>query len=257
VYVRLLGSPPLLERILLDTVTVQEENGRRTTVMELLGIDDETPALRREHGVRALQLSTSAQEIKTLNAVDVQARTRWPSVSFYLVDRLVRSVNEFNVQRRQSQAGAERQFVDSVARDAERQLRAAEDQLQSFMQTNRVFTGSPQLTFQRERLQREVGLRQQMYTTLLQSREEARIREVRATPVVTLLEPPRVPARPESRKVVLKTLLGLLIGSTVGAVAALLAQSFGRARQTPSEDTAEFLRLVDEVTPRFLRRRRA
>lgn len=255
-YVRVLNSSALLELVLVDTLTVTEEGGRRTTLLDLLDIQAPTPALRIERGIRVLRLMMSAQEIKALNAVELSVRTRWPSVSYALAQRLVAGVNEFNVRRRKSQAGAERQFADSMAGEAERTLRAAEDRLQAFSQRNRVFVGSPELTFERDRLQREVGLRQQLYTSLLQSREDARIREVRGTPVITLLEAPRMPVVPESRKAALKTILGALVGVTLGILAAFLAHAVGRARQSPDEDAEEFLRLVAEATPGFLKRRR-
>jgi len=171
-----------------------------------------------------------------------------------LVERLVRGVNQFNLETRKSQATAERQFVEGRAEEAGRALREVEDRLQTFLQRNRAIGGSPELGFERDRLQREVALRQQVYTTLLQTREEARIREVRDMPVITELEDPRLPLISESRGTAIKLILGALAGGFLGIVIAFLADAMVAARRAPSEEAREFFQLVEEVTPRFLKR---
>jgi uncharacterized protein involved in exopolysaccharide biosynthesis len=171
-----------------------------------------------------------------------------------LADRLVSGVGRFNVERRKSQAAAERQFVDGLAAEAERDLRTAEDGLQSFLQRNREMGGSPQLVFERDRLQREVALRQQVYTSLLQNREEARIREVRDTPVITVLEDPRLPVVAEPRKTVLKALLGGFGGVLLGMLITFLGQGLAGARTAPNKEEREFFALLAAATPRFRKR---
>jgi tyrosine-protein kinase Etk/Wzc len=175
-------------------------------------------------------------------------------VSLELAERLVKGVNQFNLETRKSQAAAERQFVEAQAAAAEVALREAEDRLQNFLQRNRETGGSPQLVFERDRLQRDVNLRQQLYSTLLQSREEAKIREVRDTPVITVIEPPRLPIVGESRKTIQKFLMGAFAGAVIGIFTALLAHGLSRARLIPSEEARQFFRLLEEATPRFMRR---
>jgi uncharacterized protein involved in exopolysaccharide biosynthesis len=194
-----------------------------------------------------------ASDVKALGTVDVSVTTPWPSVSQTLADRLLQGVNEFNLQTRKSQAGAERQFVDAQAADAEHELRDAEDQLQAFLQSNRAIGDSPQLTFERERLQRNVTLRQSIYTSLLQDREDARIREVRDTPVITVLDAPQLPLKSLGRKTLVKALAGALLGGTAAVAMALFMESLARARRKPSDEAQEFFALVEQAAPSFLR----
>jgi hypothetical protein len=252
VYVELLRSRALLEPLALDTLVVAEKGGRRLAFKDLLEIKAPTPPQQTDAAVRALVGMVTASEIKTLGAVKVSVTTPWPSVSLSLAQKLVRGVNVFNLETRKSQAAAERQFVEVQAAEAERALRAAEDRLQYFLQGNRAIAG--QLGFERDRLQREVALRQQVYTSLLQSREEAKIREVRDTPVITVLENPRLPVVGESRRVAQKTVVGGLTGAMLGVLIAFLAQGVSGARKAPSEEASEFFQLVSDATPRFLRR---
>lgn len=254
IYVELLRSQALLEPIALDTVVVSEEGGRRVALLDLLEVEAPTPARRTDLAVRALGGIVKASEDKKLGAVKVSVATRWPSVSLALAERLVRGVNQFNLETRKSQAAAERQFVEVQAGEAERALRGAEDRLQSFLQRNRAFSSSPELAFERDRLQRDVALRQQVYATLLQNREEARIREVRDTPVITVLEDPRLPVVGEARNSVRKGVLGGLAGGMLGVLIAFLAQGMAGVRRQPSDEAREFFQLLEEARPRFLRR---
>lgn len=256
IYVELLHSRTLLEPIALDTVVVVEQGGRRVALMDLLDVKAPDPALRTDRSIRALGALVGAGEDKKLGAVRLSVTTRWPSVSLALAERLVGAVNRFNLMTRRSQAAEERRFVEVQAVEAERALREAEDRLQSFQQRNRIITDAPVLQMDRDRLTRDVVLRQQVYTSLLQSREEAKIREVRDTPVITMLEDPRLPIVGEARGSVRRAVLGGIGAGMLGVLIAFLAQGVARARGETSADTQEFFRLIDEATPRFFRRRR-
>ncbi|MGH7445041.1 MAG: Wzz/FepE/Etk N-terminal domain-containing protein, partial [Longimicrobiales bacterium] len=231
VYVVLLESRALLQPIALDTFVVAERDSQRIALMDLLEIQAPTPAERLDRTLQALGGIIETQERTTLGAVTLSVTTRWPSVSHALAQRLVQGVNNFNLRTRRSQATEERRFVEEQAAKAARALRQTEDRLQEFLQRNRVIEGSPELRFQYDRLQREVALHQQIYTSLLQSREEARIREVRDVPVVTVLEQPRVPIVPEPRRSVLKAIVGGLMGGTIAIIIAVGRQLASAAKR--------------------------
>lgn len=58
---------------------------------------------------------------------------------------------------------------------------------------------APELVIERERIQRDVMSRKQVFTWMTQSYEEARVREVRDIPVIAIVGSPSVPVKPESR----------------------------------------------------------
>ena len=256
VYVELLTSRARLEPIARDNVVVVEQGGKRVALADLLNVKERSEGLRLDRAVRALRMLVHPREAKALGAVELAVTTKWPSVSLALAQRLVKGVNQFNLETRKSQATAERQFAETQAGEAEGLLRSAEDRLQSFLQANRAIAGSPELSFQRDRLQRDVALRQQIYTTLLQNREEAKIREVRDTPVITVLEDPRLPVVADPRGSIRKSLLGALLGTTIGVLFAFVIQALYGARHAPTEEAQEFFSLVEQATPRFLKRQR-
>jgi uncharacterized protein involved in exopolysaccharide biosynthesis len=254
IYVEILRSHTVLERVALDTVVLAEEGRRRAAVLDLLKASGSTHAKRVERAIRKLSQIVSATEIRQLGAVRVSVTTGWPSVSFALAQRLVREVNQFNLETRKSQATAERQFAEARTAEAEIALRSAEDRLQFFLQNNRSIAGSQELSFEADRLRREVNLRQQVYTSLVQNREEAKLREVRDTPVITVLEEPRLPIVSESRKSLQKALFGGVLGVIVGVIIAVLDRGLEAAREANSDEARDLVQLIDAATPRFLKR---
>lgn len=254
VYVQLFRTRALLEPVALDSVTVTEDGGRRRSVADVLGVSQPDPALRAAMAVTALRNAIDASEVKDLNSVKVSVTSRWPSVSLALAEKLVSSVNKFNIDTRKSQATAERRFVETRTADAEADLRAAENQLQAFLQENRVFGNSPQLSFEHTRLEREVSLRQQAYSTLVVEREDARIREIRDIPVITVLDAPQLPVVGESRKTIQRGILGFLAGAMFGVVIALITHRIEAVRQSPGPAAQEFFAALHRASPRLTRR---
>ena len=246
-YARLLRSRSLLRRIAADTFVVAELGGRRVPFVELFEIDDPSPLRREDTAVLQLGQIVSASVVKTTGIVELSAATRWRSVSLAIVDALVAGVNEFNQRSRQVQAASERKFVEGRLAIADADLRSAENRLEAFLRGNRQFSNSPELALQRDRLQREVGQRQQVYTTLAQSYEEVRIREVRDTPVITVIEPPSAPALPEPRGRSKVVLLGIMLGGFIGMMIVLTSDMMARRRASGDPEAAGFVGAFEAV----------
>lgn len=246
-YAQLLEARTLLLPIARDTFRVAELRGRKVTFEDLFKIDGESTPQRDERAVRYLEKIISTSVGKTTGIVGFSVATQWPSVSLGIVDRVVNAVDQFNQLTRQGQAAAERRFVEGRLSVAGAELRAAEDRLQSFLQANREFARSPELTFQHDRLQRDVNLQQQVFTSLTQSLEEVRIREVRDTPIITIVEPPSVELIPESRRGLLHVLLGFLLGGFVGGMLVFSSEAMQRRREKGDVEAEEFAGTLGEV----------
>jgi len=247
-YSRLLKSRELLIRVAADTIVVREKAGRRIPFLDLFEISGPTERARQEQGVRVLTGTlVNVSVAKPTGVVELSVGTRWPSVSLAIVTDLINGVNDFNQRMRQEQAGAERRFVEGRLEIAGADLRASEDRLEDFLRNNRQFANSPDLTFQRDRLQRDLTLKQQMFTTLTQSYEEVRIREVRDTPVITVVESPSVPTLPESRRRGTAILLGLVFGAFIGAIVGVTSETVTRRSEEGDAEAHEFVGSLVEV----------
>jgi len=220
-YADLLKSRPILEAVAESRYTLVVDGDSVTGALaNVLKIDDETEVLKRDAAVEELTKAVAVGVTTRTGVVSVDVKTRYPSLSEQISRRLLDLLNSFNLQTRQTQAAAERRFVEGRLQDAKEGLRHAEDALQAFLLRNRDFRNAPELSFQQDRLAREVAVQQQVYATLAQAYEQARIEEVRDTPVITVLASPQLPARPDRRGLIKKGFLALLIGGVLGFLVA-------------------------------------
>ena len=252
-YLRLITSREVLAKVAHDTVTVPELGGKRDTVEDLLDIGSGSPKVREEAAVGELGHRISADASKTTGIVEFTVATKWPSVSLAIANGLLAGINEFNERTRRDQAAAERKFIEGRLAVAGAELRASEDRLQQFLQSNRQFR-SPELQFTQDRMQRDVTLRQQVVGSLTQSYEEVRMREVRDIPVITMVDDPSVPAKPEARGRGVRTLLGFLIGAGIGAFLVFVGDQLKRRRAKGDPDADAFVRALTDIKRRLFRR---
>lgn len=233
-YAALLGSRELLEAV-VRTVYASGDGPRRTLI-DIYRAKGGTEPERAERAVRHLRSKVSfAPDAKT-GLVMVVVVSNDAMLSSEISARFLELLNEFNLHARQTQAAAERQFTQGRVSEVQAELRGAEDQLQRFLQQNRDYRNSPLLEFTQQRLQQQVALQRALYSTLQQALEQARIEEVRDTPVISVVEPPAPPALPDSRALVVKAILALLIGAAFGLLLALGGELLrGPDGQVPDE----------------------
>lgn len=222
-YVDLLTTREVLTPIATDSFAAAADDASRVPLAELLDIDEDRAPVRLEKTIKLLRTKVVSAGVanRSTGMVSVRVRTTSPAASHEIAQRLLTGLNAFNLVTRQSTARAERVFTEGRMEEARQALRAAEGSLQRFLETNRVLSNSPSLTFDRDRLQREVTLRQQVFTALVQQFEQARLKEVRDTPVLSLVEAPVPAARPDSRKLSLWLAAGTLVATFLGVLVAL------------------------------------
>jgi uncharacterized protein involved in exopolysaccharide biosynthesis len=195
-YGDLLTSNELLHEVVTaryDAGAVVENGGRpfRGTLVEYLHARGRTATDREIDAMNRVARSVLVVAVdRPTGIVRIAVRTRNRALSALVARRLLDLVNEFNLRRRQTQAGAEREFDAGRARAALDTLRAAEGALAEFQAANIDYSRSPRLAAREGELQRRVTLAQQIYQTVAQRHELARIEAVRNTPVVTVIDRP-------------------------------------------------------------------
>lgn len=213
--------------------------------------------VRLESATEALRKHLSVGANDQTGVVSVSVTTRWPVLSRAIASQILDLVNRFNLESRQSEAAAERRFIGGRLGVARSALRGAEDSLKSFLEANRRYANSPALTFEHDRLQRRVNLREQLYASLSISYERAKIEEVRNTPVITVVEAPLLPARPDSRHIVVGILLACVAGVLAAVLWALAVDLIARGRARHPSEYAAFVvgreTAVGEVRALFAR----
>lgn len=252
-YADVLTSRQLLRSVVETPFTIGADSARHRIYLpdylEVRGSD----GVRRERTVDRLRKSVAARASAKTGLVSLSVRLTSPALAHQVAGRMLELLNDFNLSTRQSQAGAERRFVERRLGEVRDELRTAEQALQGFLERNRLFQDSPQLAFQRDRLQREVSLRQQLYASLAQNFEQARIEEVRDTPVITVVERPLEPAEPDRRGLLVRTLIGLVLGLAVGALLAIVAE-YARRKREAGDSTYEDLLVLRREAAEDVRR---
>lgn len=194
-YARLLRSRSILEATVTSTYSTGEQEKGRADLVRIFGVDGDTRQEKLSAATKKLEDLITINVALDAGIITVQVRADRPELATEINRRLLQLLDEFNIERRKSQTKAEREFVEARLADAERELRAAEAAMAAFLERNRSYTTSPQLTFEASRLQRQVEIQQQVYVTLAEALERARIEEVRNTPVITVIDPPEGSAR--------------------------------------------------------------
>lgn len=197
--------------------------GQPGTLVDLYEPDGKRYDLRLDGTVRRLKKDVRSAVSSKTDVVTLTVTAQSAQLAQQIAIRLIALVNQFNLARRRTQASQERQFSGARAAEVKADLRTAEDRLQGFLQGNREYTNAPGLKFQADRMSAEITLQRQLYTTLAQAYEQAKIDEVRDTPVITVVEAPDLPVRPDSRGLLVKSVVGFVAGIVLG-----LFIAFGR-----------------------------
>lgn len=193
-YAQLLRSRELLMQAVQSVYVIPVKPGSPDSVRGTLvsiwkpsGADSETRARAAAGRLnRQMEITTS----RDANTVTLVTRAESPALAVQINRRLVSLVSDFNLVKRQSRAAAERKFTEERLGEARHELEVAEDAERQFLEQNREYQSSPQLRFEAARLERRVILRQEVAQALAQSYEQARIEEVRDTPVITMIDRP-------------------------------------------------------------------
>lgn len=224
-YADLARAPEILSSVI--RAGVKDRAGRRVSYASYYHLEEADTAVAREVLIDRLAADITSSVAQKTGVVALAMRAKDPVVAQATLANVLSALEVYNSVSRRSQATAERHFAERRLNEIRGELAAAEDALMQFLQGNRDSRNSSTLTFQQERLARTVALKQQVFVSLSQAVEQARLEEIRDTPVLSVVQPPSLPARPDPRGVLRMAALGLVL-SFGGAVVACAGFLFAR-----------------------------
>ncbi len=199
------------------------------TLLEILRVQGPTEPARLSRGVGQLKSAVQTVVDRSTGIVTLSVKARDPRLAADIANRMRVILNTFNLERRQSQSREQARFTRERLTEAEAELRQAEAAQLRFLQANREYRGSPLLEFEGSRLQRAVDLRQEVYVSLVKAYDEARISEVRDTPVITTIDSAVTPDRRSAPRPVLNVAVALLAGGVVAFILVFLLEQRAQA----------------------------
>jgi len=253
-YADLVRSRALLGPIAAESVLVTVDGQKRAmTIADIYRIREKTSEDTRESVIERLSREVSSNSVQKTGVVNLRVTSNNPEVALAISRRLLTLLNEFNLNVRQSQASAERRFSENRLGEVSAALRRSEAELGSFLSSNRSVDESPTLRFEQESLEREVSLQQELYRTLSAAYEQARLDEVRDTPVITILQAPEYPVRPNSRGLIPKTMLALFLSTLVGVLWGISVRNTLAESEDEQHEREQVARLWQDTLSDFRR----
>lgn len=248
----LAASPALLLRLLDDRVADPALGAERLVDLLAGPLTDSGPqseASRREQAVGVLRQWINVESGDLGGSIILEVSSPSPLVSLHVATRLLDEFARFNQEINRGGAYEERRFIEGRLADQERALREAEGRLIAFLNANRNVGSSAELNFERDRLQRQVSLQQQVLVSLAQSREEVRLREVRDRPVLTVVEPPTLPLMRNPKGRGRRLALGLVAGLALGSLLAFAVGLWDGLVSSDAPDAVRFRELLATAVP--------
>jgi uncharacterized protein involved in exopolysaccharide biosynthesis len=117
------------------------------------------------------------------------------------------------------------QFVEERFEEAEQELETAEDRLAQFLERNQNPT-TASLQFRRDRLQRQVSFKEQLYSELQSQLTQTRLDLQQRQPVVTVVEEPVPPVNRSAPRRTLIVVLCFFFGGFIGVAGSFLKSFF-------------------------------
>jgi uncharacterized protein involved in exopolysaccharide biosynthesis len=126
-------------------------------------------------------------------------------------------------------------FVEGRFQEAEKELEVAEDRLAQFLEQNQNPT-TASLRFRRDRLQRQVNFKEQLYSELQSQVTQTRLDLQRRQPVVTVVEEPVPPTQRSAPQRTFIVVLATILGGLFGTIAAFLKTYLQNVQNTDQEN---------------------
>ena len=176
------------------------------------GADDRERTQRAAEALLKSMRVTVAKAAGTaprLVAVDVSADRR--QLCADIATRVLERINEHNADVRGDRSKQSLVFITARLTDSERDLKAATDRFAEFSSRNRKIA-TPSLVAERDRLEREVRVKEEVFLTLTRQLELAKIEEQDQRVSIEVLQPPQPPLQRSAPRRTQMVAMGGLVG---------------------------------------------
>jgi len=238
-----------LPRTLSEALSAERPQpaGTDSTGAPVYPTEEEDKALK----IIADQVAASVDQESGLMSIQVTAGG--PVLAADMAERFLHHLRQRVREIRTKKVKENLSFVEQRFAEAQQELEGAEERLAQFLERNQNIN-SAQLQFQRDRLQRQVRFKEELYSELQTQLTQTRLDLQRQQPVVTIVENPVPPMERSAPRRTLVVLLSLVFGVFLGTGLAF-ARSFFDNQQDDAEEREKVEEIRDAFVPQALLRR--
>ena len=193
------------------------------SVMSLFGDEEEEPSIdsidpqrltRKQSGVAAaISKKITVENDKTMTSISVSMQSA--EISAQIADSVMSKIQQYVTGYRTDKARKDLEYTEKMYAEAENSYRAKQSEYASFVDANQNIIRQSFLTEQ-ERLQNERDLAYNVYNTVAQQLQAAKMRVQETKPVFAVIQTatvPLVPSKPRKTLIVAAFIFVALIGS--------------------------------------------
>ena len=158
-----------------------------------------------------------AEQGESSTTLKISVEMQDPVVAAQLVDSVVSSLTRYIVDYRTQKAKTDLAFVEARHKEAEEKYRMAQRNLAGYKDRNKNVILASALTSE-QNLQAEYNLAFNVYNTLSQQLEQAKMKVQEKTPVFKVVEPAKVALGKSKPLVLIVMMISLFVGCVVGLV---------------------------------------
>ena len=197
----LVKSRTFAEKI-LDKKFNTDRHGKELSLLEIFTNNDNSQNIGRDTLVtqalnslnKVIEFSSnSSGSFSTLSISMFE-----PLLAKELADLVLKELQLLNRYFKSQNVSEKIQFINERIKSVDVELKKSEFLLRVFNEKNRQIS-SPSLQLEQERLERDVEIQKNIFLTLKQQLELAKIEEVQESNVVQILDQPQIPLNPSNR----------------------------------------------------------
>ena len=172
-----------------------------------------------EKAIRKFNRHVQVVEDRSTGLIKIITSFQDPVISADIANFIGSEVELYIQKENSAQSNKEKLFISERLSIVKKELEKSELELKDFKERNRGFEDSPELFMIYSQLFREVEAKKEVYLTLQQQLELARIQEVKRSPILHILDHAVPPIRKSSPNRLLfllsSTIFGILFSSSL------------------------------------------
>jgi uncharacterized protein involved in exopolysaccharide biosynthesis len=201
----------------------------------------------QEEVERQLERILTVGTNKETGTISVSVQHKDSALARIIASRIVDSASQIFIKTSKAQAQQLREAQEGRVEVARQQLASAKERLREFNFANRAAPSYSSASVERERLNGEVNLAEQVYTQAATDRESAYARELEATPTV-VIQDPLPPNLPKVRKrIIMKTAIAGIVSFGVLCLLVIIADFIKRRLDSSDSESDRFRRAVSTI----------